>query len=96
MDLNQIRHFIAVVEAGSFTKGAQNVAVSQSAISTSIAKIEAELDVKLLDRRLSPLGLTPAGKRLLEAGMDILQRYDAVTAHLRGEIPNQSDVVTSW
>ena len=63
---NQIRHFIAVVEAGSFTKGAQHAAVSQSAISTSIAKIEAELDVKLLDRRLSPLGLTPAGKRLLE------------------------------
>ncbi len=83
MDLNQIRHFIAVVEAGSFTKGAQNVAVSQSAISTSIAKIEAELDVKLLDRRLSPLGLTPAGKRLLEAGKDILQRYDTVTADLK-------------
>jgi DNA-binding transcriptional LysR family regulator len=83
MDLNQIRHFIAVAEAGSFTKGAQNVAVSQSAISTSIAKIEAELDVKLLDRRLSPLGLTPAGKRLLEAGKDILQRYDTVTADLK-------------
>lgn len=83
MELYQFRHFIAVVEAGSFTKGAQRASVSQSAISTSIAKIEAELDVKLLDRRLSPVGLTPAGKLLLEAGKDILQRYDAVTADLK-------------
>jgi DNA-binding transcriptional LysR family regulator len=83
MELYQIRHFIAVVEAGSFTKGAQRAALSQSAISTSIAKIEAELDVKLIDRPLSPVGLTPAGKRLLEAGKDILQRYDALTAELK-------------
>lgn len=83
MELYQIRHFIAVVEAGGFTKGAQRAAVSQSAISSSIAKIEAELDVKLLDRRLSPVGLTPAGKRLLEAGRDILQRHDSLIAELR-------------
>ena len=49
MELHQIKHFIAVAETGGFTRGAQRVAVSQPAISTSIAKLEAELDVKLLD-----------------------------------------------
>jgi DNA-binding transcriptional LysR family regulator len=83
MELYQIRHFIAVAEAASFTKGAQRAAVSQSAISTSIAKIEAEFDVKLIDRRLSPIGLTGAGQRLLESGKDILQRYDALAAELK-------------
>jgi DNA-binding transcriptional LysR family regulator len=51
VELHQIKHFIAVAETGGFTKGALRVAVSQPAISTSIAKLEAELDVKLLDRR---------------------------------------------
>ncbi len=90
MELYQIRHFIAVVEAGGFTKGAQRAGVSQSAISTSIAKIEAEFDVKLIDRRLSPVGLTSAGKRLLEAGREILQRCDALTTELKpGTDPKQ-------
>ncbi|HXW70337.1 MAG TPA: LysR family transcriptional regulator [Methylocella sp.] len=83
MELYQIRHFIAVAEAGGFTKGAQHASVSQSAISASIAKIEAELGVKLLDRRLSPVGLTYAGERFFEAAKDIMRRYDAITADLK-------------
>jgi hypothetical protein len=51
MEFTQIRHFIAVAETGSFTKGAQRATVSQPAISASIAKLEAYFDVKLLDRR---------------------------------------------
>ena len=43
MELYQIRHFIAVVEAGGFTKAAERIEVSQPAISASIAKLEAEL-----------------------------------------------------
>ena len=61
MELNQIRHFIAVAETGSFTKGAQRAAFSQPAISDSIAKLEAELDVKLLDRRGSSVVPTRTG-----------------------------------
>ncbi len=48
MELYQIKHFVAVVEAGGFTKGAERVAVSQPAISASIAKLEAELNVNCL------------------------------------------------
>ena len=54
MRIYQIKHFIAIVETGSFTKGAERAAVSQSAISASIAKLEAEFNVQLLDRRRSP------------------------------------------
>ena len=61
MELYQIKHFIAVAETGGFTKGAQRVAISQPAISASIAKLESELDVKLLDRRRSPVVPTAAG-----------------------------------
>ncbi len=83
MELHQIRHFVAIVEAGSFTKGAQRAAVSQPAISASIAKLEAELGVKLFDRRRSPLVPTAAGERLLEVGLHILHACNSVKAELK-------------
>lgn len=78
MELYQIRHFVAVVEGGGFTKGAERVAVSQPAISASIAKLEAELKVKLLERRHAQVVPTEAGTRLLEMGKTILQTCNAV------------------
>ncbi len=83
MEIYQIRHFVAVVEAGGFTKGAQRVAISQPAISASIAKLEAELDVKLLERRHSQVVPTPAGRRLLEMGKAILQTCNATKAEIK-------------
>ncbi|HUI21461.1 MAG TPA: LysR family transcriptional regulator [Methylocella sp.] len=82
MEIYQLIHFVAIVETGSFTKGADRVAVSQSAISASIAKLEAEFDVQLLDRRRSPVVPTEAGERLLEAGKAILQICNTVKGEL--------------
>jgi DNA-binding transcriptional LysR family regulator len=83
MELHQIRHFVAVAETGGFTKGAQRAAVSQPAISASIAKLEAELDVKLLERRHSRVVPTPTGMRLLEVGKTIVQSCNAVKAEVK-------------
>jgi DNA-binding transcriptional LysR family regulator len=82
MEIYQIIHFIAIVETGSFTKGADRVHISQSAISASVAKLEAEFDVQLLDRRCSPVVPTDAGERLLEAGKAILQICNTVKGEL--------------
>jgi DNA-binding transcriptional LysR family regulator len=83
MELYQIRHFIAVVEAGGFTKGAQRAGVSQPAISASIARLETELEVILLDRGQSPVVPTAAGARLLESGKEILHTCNAMKAELK-------------
>jgi DNA-binding transcriptional LysR family regulator len=82
LEIHQIIHFIAIVETGSFTKGANRVAVSQSAISASIAKLEAEFAIQLLDRRRSPVVPTDAGARLVEVGKAILQLCSAVKGEL--------------
>ncbi len=50
MELYQIRHYVAIAETGSFTRAAMRVAVTQPALSASIAKLEEELGVKLLYR----------------------------------------------
>ena len=84
MEIYQIIHFIAIVETGSFTKGADRAAVSQSAISASIAKLEAEFDVQLLDRR-SPVVPTDAGPRLFEACKAILQICSAAERRTRND-----------
>jgi DNA-binding transcriptional LysR family regulator len=81
MEIHQIKHFIAIVETGSFTKGADRAAVTQSTISISIAKLEAEFGVQLLERR-SPVVPTGAGERLVEVGKAILQLCSVVKGEL--------------
>ena len=81
MEIYQLIHFIAIVETGSFTKGADRATISQSTISVSIAKLEAEFGVRLLVRR-SPVVPTAAGQRVFEAGKAILHIYGT----LKGEL----------
>lgn len=83
MDLRQIRHFIAVAETGSFTKAAQRVDLSQPALSASIAKMESEYQVKLLDRRNARVVPTAAGRRLLERGSAIVLMCNSVMYQLK-------------
>lgn len=63
MELRQIEHFVAVAAELSFTRGAQRAHVVQSALSTSIAKLERELGVQLFDRSRQRIRLTAAGER---------------------------------
>jgi DNA-binding transcriptional LysR family regulator len=54
--------FARVVELGSFTAAANHLQMSVSAVSQIVAKLEDELQVKLLNRSTRSLGLTEAGK----------------------------------
>ncbi len=83
MELTQIRHFVAVVETGSFTRAAEREAISQPAISASVAKLEAELEVKLLDRRRSKVVPTAAGIHLHDVGKTMLALGNSVKAELK-------------
>jgi DNA-binding transcriptional LysR family regulator len=62
MDLNRIAVFAQVVEAGSFTAAAQALGVRKSSVSRSVAALEAELGVRLLQRTTRRLSLTDAGR----------------------------------
>nr|WP_024966633.1 HTH-type transcriptional activator AaeR [Pantoea sp. IMH] len=54
--------FARVVELGSFTAAAQRMGMSVSAVSQTVARLEDELQVKLLNRSTRSIGLTEAGK----------------------------------
>ncbi|MDX1888876.1 LysR family transcriptional regulator [Mycolicibacterium sp. 050158] len=63
MELRQLDHFVAVADELNFTRAAARVHVVQSALSTSIAKLERELGTALFDRTRQQITLTPAGLR---------------------------------
>ena len=58
-----------LVDAGSFTKAAKKMHVSQPALTVAIAKLERELGVQLIVREGRPLELTEAGKAAYAAGV---------------------------
>lgn len=60
-----IPFFVAVTEAGSFTKAAGKLGVTKSAVSRRISDLEEELGVQLLQRSTRRLSLTEAGERYL-------------------------------
>lgn len=64
---------MAVALEHSFTRAARRVHVVQSAISTSIAKLERELGVQLFDRSRQQIELTVAGERFLAQAQELLR-----------------------
>ena len=64
---------MAVAVERSFTRAARRVHVVQSAVSTSIAKLERELGVQLFDRSRQQIELTLAGERFLTQAHELLR-----------------------
>ena len=65
MNLKQLEVFLAVVEAGSFSRAAEATFITQSTVSQHISSLEAEFDLKLLDRTGRAVLPTEGGRILL-------------------------------
>ena len=72
MELRVLNYFVAVAQEGNMTRAARKLLISQPALSRQIAELEAELGVKLFNRKSRHLSLTPAGHYLLEQAQEIL------------------------
>ena len=68
----EMRYIYEVSRTGSFSKAAENLYVSQPALSKSIKKTEDAIGMPLFDRRAHPLQLTEAGQAYLKAIEKIL------------------------
>ncbi|MGB3351899.1 MAG: LysR family transcriptional regulator [Mycobacterium sp.] len=84
MELRQVEHFLAVAGEMSFTRAAERAHVVQSALSTSIAKLERELGVALFDRSRQQIRLTAAGDRFHTHAHELM-RVSRVAAESVGE-----------
>jgi LysR family nitrogen assimilation transcriptional regulator len=72
LSFRQLRYFVAIAEAGVLAHAAESLNVAQSALSHHVSEAEAELGVKLLERRPRGIVLTAAGRRLYEHAGAIL------------------------
>ncbi|MBN1220422.1 MAG: LysR family transcriptional regulator [Anaerolineae bacterium] len=72
MELHQLRGFMAVARSGSFTQAAEELYLTQPALSLQIKALEESLGERLFERRGRRLLLTPAGSLLLERAEQIL------------------------
>jgi len=62
MNIDMLRVFCSVVEQQSFSLGAAQHRISQSAATQAIQRLEEHFGTQLLDRRKRPPMLTPAGE----------------------------------
>jgi DNA-binding transcriptional LysR family regulator len=82
-ELRHLRTFVAVAEDLSFTRAAQRLHLGQQAVSKTVAQLERELGVALLERTTHDVRLTAAGEALLGAGRDVVTAADAAFALAR-------------
>ncbi len=83
VDLRQLRAFVEVAQAGSFSRAARSLGVSQSALSQAVRQLEDELQVKLLDRTTRSLQLSQVGADFLPGIQRLLTDLDHRLQDLR-------------
>lgn len=76
MDSTTLKTFVTIAELGSFSMAAEQLHLTQPAISKRIASLEQELETRLFDRISRQITLTEAGRILYQRAHHILQELD--------------------
>ncbi len=82
LDLQKLQHFLAVYDLGNFARAANRVNITQQAVSKSVARLEAELDVKLFDRGGYGTRPTAYGDAFAKCARSVLNEARAATAEI--------------
>ncbi len=98
MDIDNLRAFVSVAENGSFSRAAEQLFITQPAVSKRIAALEDRLDTRLFDRIGHRIQLTDAGHILLERGRKLLLEMEDMqreVSSLSGEVSGRLQIATS-
>jgi len=82
MDLARLQHIVAVARTSSFSRAAEEVCLTQPALSRSIAAFEARHGIRLFERRRSGVVPTPAGRLVVERAQALLAAARELEAKL--------------
>ncbi len=85
MDTRQLAAFVAVVERGSFSIAADDLGVTQPAVSLAVRSLEKRLGARLLDRSGRQVAPTPAGRAVLVRAQRMLALEQELADTLRAE-----------
>ena len=84
-DLNLLRTFVRIAEAGSISAAARSLHTTQPTLSRQLKQLESFLDAPLVQRDSHSMSLTAAGQRLLVDAREILDHVHAATQRANGE-----------
>ncbi len=76
MNINQLRYFISVANARSFSAAAEENYITQTAMTQQIKALEESMSCQLINRSTRPITLTAAGQSFLKDARSILARLD--------------------
>lgn len=83
MDIATLRTFADLCETGVFTRTAERMNLTQSAISARIRVLEQEVGAKLFERSTEGARLTPAGERFRDHAVSLLHHWERVRFEAR-------------
>lgn len=81
--LNALSTFVLVARVRSFTQAGNQLGISASAVSQQMRKLEAQLDVRLLQRNSRQISVTEAGEQLLAEVTPSLEQLDLAMQRVR-------------
>ncbi len=84
VSLDQLRTFLAAVDEGSFSAAGRRLSRAQSVVSQTLANLEAQLGLRLFDRRARRPVLTDQGRALVPEARAALTAMDRFKARARG------------
>ena len=90
MDIRNLEYFIEVARQKSFSKAAEDIHLSQSAVSKAIKELEAQWGVVLFYRNTRNIELTDSGAVILEQAQQIVSAFHNITVQLEGLTKMQS------
>jgi len=93
--LNALRAFEASARHRSFTLAAQEMSVTQGAVSHQVKALEDELGLKLFERLHNQLRLSDAGQRYLEVIRDAFERIESGTQSLQQRSGREGLVISA-
>lgn len=76
MDFKQLQYILTIYEEGGINKAAEKLFISQPSLSKCVISLEKQLGMKIFDRSVVPIELTPFGKAYIETAQQILNLND--------------------
>lgn len=92
MNINQLKYFVELYRVRNFSKAADNLSISQPALSLQIQKVEEEFGYFLVERNRKPLGITAEGELFFEKAVQVIQMmndFEQLSFELEEEIKGE-------
>jgi DNA-binding transcriptional LysR family regulator len=94
MEFRELQYLLTLAETRNMTRAAEQLYISQSALSHYLKCVEEELGVRLFDRSTNPMSLTQAGRCYIDSARKIVLENEKLKKELRDITQHMSGKLT--